>query len=112
MEFFVMAFLTVLGCFVLFCFLFIIFFLCIFKYRFVFKFKIFFFIGFQLKTILKLNLQFLLEDARSNETIPKPPTKSYIPSSLDANADTTVTLPLRRPSSKEIDDKGELNNEI
>ncbi|XP_022175451.1 protein phosphatase 1 regulatory subunit 12A isoform X6 [Myzus persicae] len=48
---------------------------------------------------------FLLEDARSNEAVPKPPTKSHIPSSPDASADTTVTLPLRRPSPKEIDDK-------
>lgn len=53
-----------------------------------------------------LFLQFLLEDARSNETVPKSPTKSHIPSSLDASADTTVTLPLRRHSPKEIDDKG------
>ncbi|XP_025405278.1 protein phosphatase 1 regulatory subunit 12B isoform X3 [Sipha flava] len=49
--------------------------------------------------------KFLLEDARSNETVPKTPIKSHIPSSLDVNADTTVTLPLRRPSPKEIDDK-------
>ncbi|XP_022175450.1 protein phosphatase 1 regulatory subunit 12A isoform X5 [Myzus persicae] len=49
--------------------------------------------------------KFLLEDARSNEAVPKPPTKSHIPSSPDASADTTVTLPLRRPSPKEIDDK-------
>ncbi|XP_029342999.1 protein phosphatase 1 regulatory subunit 12A isoform X8 [Acyrthosiphon pisum] len=48
---------------------------------------------------------FLLEDARSNEAVPKPPTKSHIPSSPDTSADTTVTLPLRRPSPKEIDDK-------
>lgn len=56
----------------------------------------------------KIVLQFLLEDARSNEAIPKSQTKSHIPTSLDASADTTVTLPLRRPSPKEIDDKGEL----
>ncbi|XP_029343000.1 protein phosphatase 1 regulatory subunit 12A isoform X9 [Acyrthosiphon pisum] len=49
--------------------------------------------------------KFLLEDARSNEAVPKPPTKSHIPSSPDTSADTTVTLPLRRPSPKEIDDK-------
>ncbi|XP_026815780.1 protein phosphatase 1 regulatory subunit 12A isoform X6 [Rhopalosiphum maidis] len=49
--------------------------------------------------------QFLLEDARSNEAVPKPPIKSHIPSAPDASADTTVTLPLRRPSPKEIDDK-------
>lgn len=52
-------------------------------------------------------LQFLLEDARSNEAVPKPPIKSHIPSAPDASADTTVTLPLRRPSPKEIDDKGD-----
>ncbi|XP_027838460.2 protein phosphatase 1 regulatory subunit 12A isoform X8 [Aphis gossypii] len=57
--------------------------------------------------------QFLLEDARSNEAVPKPPTKSHIPSSPDASADTTVTLPLRRPSPKEIDDKDQdKENEI
>lgn len=55
--------------------------------------------------------QFLLEDARSNETITKS-IKSHIPTSLDTSADTTVTLPLRRPSPKEIDDKGELFNFI
>ncbi|XP_060835978.1 protein phosphatase 1 regulatory subunit 12C isoform X7 [Rhopalosiphum padi] len=49
--------------------------------------------------------KFLLEDARSNEAVPKPPIKSHIPSAPDASADTTVTLPLRRPSPKEIDDK-------
>ncbi|XP_025195515.1 protein phosphatase 1 regulatory subunit 12C isoform X3 [Melanaphis sacchari] len=49
--------------------------------------------------------KFLLEDARSNEAVQKPPTKSHIPSSPDASADTTVTLPLRRPSPKEINDK-------
>jgi protein phosphatase 1 regulatory subunit 12A len=48
---------------------------------------------------------FLLEDARSNEAVPKPSTKSHIPSSPDTSADTTVTLPLRRPSPKEIDNK-------
>lgn len=53
-------------------------------------------------------LQFLLEDARSNEAVPKPSTKSHIPSSPDTSADTTVTLPLRRPSPKEIDDKGDI----
>lgn len=53
-------------------------------------------------------LQFLLEDARSNEAVSKSTTKSHIPSSLDANADTTITLPLRRHSPKEVDDKGEL----
>lgn len=53
-------------------------------------------------------LQFLLEDARSNDAVSKLPTKPHIPSSLDVNADTTVTLPLRRPSPKEIDDKGKL----
>lgn len=62
--------------------------------------------------IFFIYLQFLLEDARSNEAVPQSPTKSHIPSSLDANADTTVTLPLRRPSPKEIDDKGELFNTI
>ncbi|XP_050057828.1 protein phosphatase 1 regulatory subunit 12A isoform X9 [Aphis gossypii] len=57
--------------------------------------------------------KFLLEDARSNEAVPKPPTKSHIPSSPDASADTTVTLPLRRPSPKEIDDKDQdKENEI
>lgn len=58
--------------------------------------------------IMKL-LQFLLEDARSNEATQKPLIKSHIPSFLDASADTTVTLPLRRSSPKEIDDKGELD---
>ncbi|VVC31845.1 Hypothetical protein CINCED_3A016956 [Cinara cedri] len=48
--------------------------------------------------------QFLLEDARSNETVTKS-TKLHIPTSLDTSADTTVTLPLRRPSPKEIEDK-------
>lgn len=57
--------------------------------------------------------QFLLEDARSNEAVPKPSIKSHIPSSPDASADTTVTLPLRRPSPKEIDDKDQdKENEI
>lgn len=51
-------------------------------------------------------LQFLLEDARSNEAIQKPSLKSHIPSSLDVSADTTITLPLRRTLPKEIDDKG------
>lgn len=51
--------------------------------------------------------QFLLEDARSNEALTKP-TKSHIPTTLETSADTTVTLPLRRPSPKEIDDKGKL----
>ncbi|VVC31847.1 Hypothetical protein CINCED_3A016956 [Cinara cedri] len=48
--------------------------------------------------------KFLLEDARSNETVTKS-TKLHIPTSLDTSADTTVTLPLRRPSPKEIEDK-------
>lgn len=56
---------------------------------------------------MTLFLQFLLEDARSNEAVTKSSTKPHIPSSPDACADTTVTLPLRRPSPKEIDDKGE-----